>query len=163
MSVHKALGQFPLLLPGVQWDNNICIIALTADSLCHISAILVQFPQLLLALAVSLVLLWHQSSKDIPDTLKHKPDSNLWGFFDEDRVESSDMGWQSMASVTGQPVTCLNSVGAEVKAAFPWEEAEWHWWQGGSQPPLTDTSHPGYHLGLCLLWRHAGTLRMRPH
>lgn len=65
-----------------------------------------------------------------------------------------------MASATGQPVTCLNSVGAEVKAAFLWEQAEWHWWQGGSQPPLTDRSHPGCHLALSLPWHNADTLRM---
>lgn len=35
-----------------------------------------------------------------------------------------------------------------LKQHSPWEQAEWHWWQGGSQPPLTDTSHPGCHLAL---------------
>lgn len=67
------------------------------------------------------------------------------------------MGWQSMASATGQPVTCLNSVGSEVKAAFPWEQPEWHWWQKGSQPPLTDTSHPGCHCALSVPWHDADT------
>lgn len=55
-----------------------------------------------------------------------KPGCNLWGPSDEDGAERSD----ARVTVDGplrrdSPVTRLNSAGAEVKAAVPWERTEW--------------------------------------
>lgn len=140
----------------VEWDT--IVFALTTKSVHHISAAVKRSSELLLSLAVSLILLWHQSSKDLPWKLEYfKQGSNLWGGSSMG-TERSDIGWQAMASATGQPITCLNSVGAEVEAANPWEQTEWHWLRGGSQPSLTDTSHPGCHLALSLPWHKADRL-----